>query len=74
MARSWRSAARSALSRVMSCRAPARLAAAPLAAYKVRGTVKDLDTAARTFRIGGALFSYTGAQPLLAPEAGVKLQ
>jgi len=45
----------------------------PLAAYKVRGTVKDLDTAARTFRIGGALFSYTGTQPLLAPDAFVRV-
>jgi hypothetical protein len=48
-------------------------AAAPLSAYKVRGTVKDLDTAARTFRIGEALFSYTGAQPLLMPEAFVRV-
>jgi Domain of unknown function (DUF5666) len=48
-------------------------AAAPLAAYKVRGTVKDLDTAARTFRIGAALFSYSGAQPLLAPDAFVRV-
>jgi hypothetical protein len=48
-------------------------AAAPLMAYKVRGTVKDLDTAARTFRIGAALFSYTGTQPLLVPEAFVRV-
>lgn len=48
-------------------------AAAPLTAYKVRGTVQDLDTAARTFRIGGALFSYTGTQPLLAPDAFVRV-
>lgn len=49
------------------------LAAAPLMAYKVRGTVKDLDTAARTFRIGAALFSYTGTQPLLVPDAFVRV-
>jgi hypothetical protein len=48
-------------------------AAAPLTAYKLRGTVQDLDTAARTFRIGGALFSYTGTQPLLAPNAFVRV-
>lgn len=48
-------------------------ASTPLAAYKVRGTVKDLDTAARTFRIGGALFSYSGTQPLLAPDAFVRV-
>ncbi len=48
-------------------------AAVPLTAYKVRGTVKDLDTAARTFRIGGALFIYSGAQPLLAPDAFVRV-
>lgn len=45
----------------------------PLAAYKVRGMVKDLDTAARTFRVGGALFSYSGTQPLLAPDAFVRV-
>jgi hypothetical protein len=44
-----------------------------LTAYKVRGTVMDLDTATRTFRIGGALFSYSGAQPLLVPDAFVRV-
>lgn len=48
-------------------------ASTPLAAYKVRGLVKDLDTTARTFRIGAALFSYAGAQPLLAPDAFVRV-
>ena len=47
--------------------------AAALTAYKVRGTVKDLDTAMRTFRIGGALFSYSSAQPLLVPDAFVRV-
>ena len=49
-------------------------AAAPLAAYKVRGMVKDLDTTARSFRIGGALFSYAGTQPLLAADAFVRVR
>jgi hypothetical protein len=48
-------------------------AAVPLAAYKVRGLVKDLDTSARSFRIGAALFSYASAQPLLAPDAFVRV-
>jgi hypothetical protein len=48
-------------------------AAAPLAAYRVRGLVKDLDTVARTFRIGAALFSYSGTQPLLAADAFVRV-
>lgn len=48
-------------------------AAASPTAYKVRGTVKDLDTTARTFRIGMALFSYSGAQPLLSPDAFVRV-
>lgn len=48
-------------------------AAAAPAAYKVRGLVKDLDAAARTFRIGAALFSYSGTQPLLADDAFVRV-
>jgi hypothetical protein len=48
-------------------------AAAPLAAYKVRGVVKELDTAARTFRIGSALFSYMGAPAQLVPDAFVRV-
>lgn len=43
-------------------------------AYKVRGPVQELDTAAKTFRIGAALFSYDAAQPLLAPGAWLRVQ
>lgn len=48
--------------------------AGTLAAYKVRGPVNSLDTTARTFRIGTALFSYDGAQPLLAEGAYLRVQ
>ena len=36
--------------------------------------MQDLNTAAKTFRIGAALFSYDGAQPLLAPGAWLRVQ
>lgn len=45
-----------------------------LAAYKVRGPVQALDTTARSFRIGAALFSYDGTQPLLAEGAYLRVQ
>jgi hypothetical protein len=46
----------------------------PLGGYKVRGPVGSLDTAARTFRIGTAQFSYDGAPPLLAEGAYLRVQ
>ncbi len=42
--------------------------------YQARGTVQDLDTAARTFRLGAALFSYDGSQPLLANGAYLRVR
>lgn len=45
-----------------------------LNAYKVRGPVSALDTAARTFRVGTALFSYDGTLPLLAEGAYLRVQ
>ncbi len=45
-----------------------------LAAYRVRGPVQDLNTTAGTFRIGAALFSYSGHQPLLAEGAYLRVQ
>lgn len=45
-----------------------------LSAYKVRGPVRSLDTTARTFRIGTALFSYDGTLPLLAEGAYLRVQ
>ncbi|MFT3664540.1 DUF5666 domain-containing protein [Piscinibacter sp.] len=43
-------------------------------AYRVRGPVQDLDSAARRFRVGAALFAYEGAQPLLAEGAWLSVQ
>ena len=40
----------------------------------MRGPVQDLDAAARRFRIGAALFSYEGAQPLLAEGAWLRVR
>ncbi|HNJ84169.1 MAG TPA: DUF5666 domain-containing protein, partial [Piscinibacter sp.] len=48
--------------------------AGTLAEYRVRGPVQDLDAAARRFRIGTALFSYEGAQPLLAEGAWLRVR
>lgn len=48
--------------------------AGTLAEYRVRGPVQDLDAAARSFRIGAALFSYEGAQPLLAEGAWLRVR
>lgn len=45
-----------------------------LNAYKVRGPVSALDTTARTFRVGTALFSYDGTLPLLAEGAYLRVQ
>ena len=45
-----------------------------LTAYKVRGPVHALDTTARTFAIGTALFSYDGTLPLLADGAYLRVQ
>lgn len=45
-----------------------------LNAYKVRGPVRSLDTTARTFAIGTALFSYDGTLPLLAEGAYLRVQ
>lgn len=45
-----------------------------LGAYKVRGPVSALDTTARTFRVGTALFSYDGTLPLLAEGAYLRVQ
>lgn len=45
-----------------------------LTAHQVRGPVQDLDTTARTFRIGAALFSYAGAQPLLDDGAYLRVR
>ena len=45
-----------------------------LDAYKVRGPVSALDTAARTFRVGTALFSYDGTLPLLAEGAYLRVR
>ncbi|MGD9834465.1 MAG: DUF5666 domain-containing protein [Piscinibacter sp.] len=61
-----------AASRFLATRIAPR--AGTLAAYKVRGPVNELDTTARTFRIGTALFSYDGAPPLLAEGAYLRVQ
>lgn len=44
-----------------------------LAAFKVRGPVQDLNPDTKTFRIGEALFSYGGTQPLLADGAYLRV-
>jgi len=61
-----------AASRFLATRIAPR--AGTLAAYKVRGPVSALDTSARTFRIGTALFSYDGVPPLLADGAYLRVQ
>lgn len=43
-------------------------------AYQARGTVQDLDTTARTFRLGAALFVYDGSQPLLENGAYLRVR
>lgn len=45
-----------------------------LASYRVRGPVQDLDTAARSFRVGAGLFTYDGVQPLLANGAYLRVR
>ena len=42
--------------------------------YQARGTVQDLDIAARHFRIGTALFAYEGSPPLLADGAYLRVR
>lgn len=42
--------------------------------YQARGTVQDLDTTARTFRLGAALFAYEGSQPLLEDGAYLRVR
>lgn len=61
-----------AANRYLATRIAAR-ADAP-ASYRVRGLVQDLDTTAKTFRVGAALFAYQGEAPLLSPDAYLRVQ
>ena len=45
-----------------------------LLAYKVRGPVEELDTMARSFRVGAARFRYTGTHPLLQDGAYLRVR
>lgn len=45
-----------------------------LTTFQVRGLVQDLDTSARRFRIGAALFAYDGDHPLLDDGAYLRVR